>query len=124
MTSAEREELITWAKRNAVPVHACVTAGICPDHLLGKASRNRLAALVIVLAECASPQRLKAVTEAPGDLGMPALSREDALRQAHAEYARLCRAGEPVPYRLRLLEREYRLSNKRRREEAAEGDAA
>ena len=119
MTPADRGALIVRAKRLAVPVVSCVRAGLRHDHLTAALSRDQLQALVIILAECADPARLKAVTEAPGDTGMPQLSREDVLRRAHAEYQRLQRDGKGIPHRVRLLESEYRSGNKRRREEAA-----
>jgi hypothetical protein len=119
MTPAQRIALIVGAKRLAHPVFSCVRAGIRYDHLTASQSRKELLALITVLAECADPAKLKAVTEAPGDEGMPALSREDVLRRAHAEYQRLLRDGMAVPHRVRLLESEYRQGNKRRREEAA-----
>ena len=124
MTPAQRAALIVRAKRLAVPVVSCVRAGLRHDHLTGDLSRDHLQALVVVLAECADPARLKAVTEAPGDTGMPQLSREDVLRRAHAEYQRLQRDGTGIPHRVRLLESEYRSGNKQRRAEADHASAA
>ena len=123
MTPAQQQAFIVAAKRLAVPVVSCVRADIRFGHLTRNQSREGLLALIAVLAECADPVKLKAVTEAPGDEGLPPLSREDVLRRAHAEYTRLIRAGLPVPGRIRLLHNEYRVGNKRRREEAAAGEA-
>lgn len=120
MTPAQRNALIARAKRLAIPVTSCVAASLRPDHLLAARTRAELLALVVVLAEAADPVKLKAVTEAPGDTGLPPMSREDMLRAAHAEYSRLLRAGEPVPARLRLLNSEYRRGNKLRRTEAGD----
>lgn len=119
MTPAQSAAFIAAAKRIAVPVVSCVRADLRFGHLTGNQSREGLLALIAVLAECADPARLKAVTEAPGDEGMPPMAREDILRHAHAEYTRLLRAGLPVPARIRFLHNEYRQSNKRRRDEAA-----
>ena len=119
MNTAQRAALIARAKSLATPVVSCVAASIRPSHLLAGASRDELMALVVVLAEAADHGRLREVTEAPGDTGMPPPDRRDVLRRAHAEYQRLLRGGQPVPRRVRVLESEYRQSNKRRRESAA-----
>lgn len=125
MSPAEREALIVRAKRLAVPVASCVRAGVSFGHLIDGLSAAELLALVTVLGECADPVRLKAVTAAPGDTGMPPESRESVLRRANAEYERLCRAGLDVPYEVRLLRNEYRRECKLRREAATEeSDAA
>jgi hypothetical protein len=124
MTPAQSRAFVVAAKRVATPVVSCVRADIRFGHLTQNLSREGLLALVAVLAECADLERLRAVTEAPGDEGMPPLSREDVLRRAHAEYTRLIRAGLPVPARIRFLHNEYRVTNKRRREAAVREAAA
>ncbi len=125
MTPRQRAQLIAAAKNIAVPVHSCVAANLRPDHLLAARTREELMAVVIVLAEAADPVRLRAVTLAPGDEGMPVIDRVAALRAGHSEYVRLHRAGSEVPLRVRLAEREYRQENKRRLEAAArEGERA
>ena len=118
MTRAERTALIVRAKKIATPVVSCVRAGIRYDHLTANLSLEGLLALVTVLAESASPERLKAVTDAPGDQGMPLVTRQDMLKAVHAEYSRLIRAGQPVPGRIRILNSEYRRGNKLRLAEA------
>lgn len=71
MDRARRLALIARAKRLAVPVASCVAASVRPDHLLRDASRDELAALVIVLAEGSDPVRLREVCRA-GDDGLEA----------------------------------------------------
>jgi hypothetical protein len=117
VTPADRSRLIARAKGLAVPVASCVTADICPAHLLSGLSRDELRALVIVLADCASRDRLRIVTASPGDLGMP--PHRDALRAAHAERRRLERAGLPVPFAVRAADGQYQADVRRRRIAAA-----
>jgi hypothetical protein len=85
VTAAERAALIVRAKALAVPVASCVRAGIPHGHLTAALSRDELQALIVVLAESASPERLHAVTRAPGDTGMPPADREYVLRR-HADH--------------------------------------
>ena len=120
MTPAQRKAFIIAAKRLAVPVVSCVRADLRFDHLTGNQSREGLLALITVLAECADPVKLKAVTEAPGDEGLPPPSRGDVLRRANAEYRRLLRDNLPVPQRVRVLENEYRLWRKDEAAKAAQ----
>lgn len=121
MTPAERNALIARAKRLSIAVASSVAADIRPDHLIGDASRDLLAALVIVLAEAADPVRLRAVAEASDDDRVPA-DRDAMLRAAHAHAIWLRRIGEPVPARVRLLDNEYRAERKQARE-AAKGQS-
>lgn len=109
MTRIDRAALMARARSLAIPVHSCVTARIRPDHLIGEeaASRDELAALVILLAEAADPARLRAVVNATED-GPDVTDEELRLRTAHAQSGVLRRAGQPVPLRLRLLDSEYR----------------
>jgi len=118
VTPADRTALIVRAKQLALPVVNCVRADIRYGHLTAGLSREELLALVTVLADCASPERLAVVTRAPGDLGMP--PDPEALRRAHAERVRLMRAGLPVPHRVRALDGQYRADVRRRRIAAAE----
>jgi hypothetical protein len=97
--------LIAAAKRAATPVAAAVTARIPPDHLIGM-SRDELMALVIVLAEAADPVTLRDIIAADDDGGEPQVTAAD-LRYAHAEAARLRRAGERVPTSIRILDNAY-----------------
>lgn len=120
MTPAERAALITRAKALAIPVASCVRAGIRPDHLIGDASRDLLAALVIVLAESADPVRLRAVTAAAED-GPDVTDLDVSLRVAHRQVNRLRERRRPVPVRLAALESQYQ---RRRREARAAEDAA
>lgn len=117
MTPLQRADLIARAKQLAVPAVSCVRADIRMDHLFAGVSGEDfpalLLALVVVLAECADPVRLKAVTQAPGDEGMPPQGRADVLRNAHAEYARLKRNGLPIPSRVRILNSEYVRNSKK-----------
>lgn len=124
MTPSARAALISWAKRNAVPVHSCVTASLRPDHLIGEASPEQLAALVAVLAAAADPARLRQVTEAPGDVIPVARDRGYVLRYARKEAARLRRAHEPVPREIRRLELEYWQERYRQKIAAREGRRA
>lgn len=124
LTSAQRRAFIIAAKRLAIPVASCVRADLRFDHLTSNQSRDGLLALITVLAECADPVKLKAVTKAPGDEGMPPVDREDVLRAAEAEYKRLIRAKLPVPSRVRVLKAEYCRNNRqRRRDEIAAAEA-
>ena len=118
MTRAERTALIVRAKKIATPAVSCVRAGIRYDHLTAGLTLEGVLALVTVLAESASLERLKAITDAPGDEGMPLVTRQDMLKAVHAEYSRLIRAGQPVPGRIRILNSEYRRGNKQRLAEA------
>ena len=125
MTPRERASLVAWAKRKAVPVASCVQASLTPSHLIGDASRDQLAALVIVLAEAIDPGKLQEVTEAADD-GLPDRgARRERLRKAHQEARKLRLAGEPVPASLAILDREYERLRKRERAAARrEQDAA
>ena len=87
MTPAQRAAAL------ADPVVNCKRAGISLDHITTSLSRGELAALVDVLAAQVA--------------GAPPRYR-DALRAAHAERTRLMRAGLPVPYRVLVLDSEYR----------------
>ena len=113
MNSAARAALIAWAKRKAVPVASCVQASLPPSHLIGDASRDQLAALVIVLAEAADPGKLREVTEAADDGFPDRAARRERLRKAHQEARKLRVAGEPVPASLVILDREYERLRKR-----------
>lgn len=115
MTPAKRNALIIRAKGLAIPVASCVRAQLQPGHLLNNLTREELLALIVVLADCSSPRRLRAVTQAPGDEGLPVEDRQAMLRAAHAEYTRLLRVKQPIPGKLRLLNSEYRRVNKERR---------
>jgi hypothetical protein len=108
MTPAQAAAFVAAAKRIAIPVVSCVRADLRFGHLTGNQSREGLLALIAVLAECADPAKLKAVTEAPGDEGLAPLAQEDVLRRAHAERTRLERAGLPVPFQVRAMAAEYR----------------
>jgi len=72
MTPQQRAALIARAKSLAIPVASCVAARLRPDHLLRDASRDELAALVIVLAEAADPVVLREVVKAQDDGARPA----------------------------------------------------
>lgn len=120
MTRAARDDLISWAKRRAVPVASCVAARIRPDHLIGDATRKELLALVLVLAEAADPVTLRAVVGASED--GPDITDEDVrLLKAHAHAEALRKAGMPLPVQVRALDSEYR---RRRKAAAAEAAAA
>lgn len=95
------------AKSLAIPVASCVAARIRPDHLIGNASWEELAALVVVLAEAADPVRLRAVVDARED-GPDITDRDVMLRKAHAHAVALRKAGMAVPVRVRALDNEYR----------------
>ncbi len=130
MTPGQRAALIAAAKRKAVPVASCVQASLRPDHLFADVPpedlEGLLMALVVVLAEAADPHALQAVVSVSDDDGRPDLSRRDVmLRKAHTEVVLLVRKGQPVPARLRMLDREYRRVVKERRDlEEAPGVAA
>jgi hypothetical protein len=118
VTPAERTALIARAKALAIPVASCVAACVRPDHLIGDASRDELAALVIVLAEAADPVALKAVVDASGD-SAPVTDRD--LRVAHARAVALRKAGKTVPFQVRVLDGEY---HRQRRQARAAGPGA
>ena len=121
MTRIDRAALMARARSLAIPVHSCVSARIRPDHLIGPeaASRDELAALVILLAEAVDPARLRAVVAASED--GPDFTDEDVrLREAHRQVNALRRAGRPVPLRLGALDSRYRM--KRRAAAAEAGD--
>lgn len=122
MTPADRDSLIARAKRLATPVVSSVAANIRPDHLIGDASREQLAALVVVLAEAADLVKLRAVVEATED-GPDLTDRDVLLRAAHAHAIALRRLGEPVPARVRMMDNEYRAVRKQARETVAKGVA-
>jgi len=124
MTPAQSAAFVVAAKRIAVPVVSCVRADIRFGHLTQNLSREGLLALVAVLAASADNVKLKAVTQAPGDQGLPPGDEEEALRAAHAEYVRLRRAGFDVPFEARVADGEYRAGVRRRKAEAARGAAA
>ena len=124
MTPADYAALVVRAKRVAVPVVNCVQARIRISHLTEGLSRDDLLALVAVLADCADQEKLRIVTSAPGDEGMPPAGRGEVLRAAHAERVRLDRAGLPVPFGVRMLDSQYRSDVRRRRIREAERDAA
>jgi hypothetical protein len=109
VTRIDRAALMARARSLAIPVHSCVTARIRPDHLIGRdaASRDELAALVILLAEAADPVRLRAVVNATED-GPDVTDGELRLREGHAQVNALRRAGRPVPLALRVLDSQYR----------------
>lgn len=129
MTPDECSAAVARVKRIAVPVANCVQAGIRIGHLTEGLSRTELLALVAVLAASADHERLRVVTEAPGDEGEPPLGRADVLRRAHAERTRLERAGLPVPFQVRALAAEYRQGvnaryRERKKQEQQRGAAA
>jgi hypothetical protein len=118
---ARRAALIARAKAVAPPVVACVQSRLRPDHLLQDATWDELAALVIVLAEAASPAAVREVAESPADDGRPDPdARERRLRQAHAQFNEHRKARRPVPPRLAALEAEYQRWRKQA-QRAAEG---
>jgi hypothetical protein len=121
LTPAERNALIARAKQLAVPVASCVAARVSPARLIGAASRDELAALVVVLAEAADPVKLRTVAAAGED--DPDVTDIDLLlRQAHAQRMALYRAGVPVPEKIRRLDSAYtkrRRMRKQQRKEAA-----
>jgi hypothetical protein len=112
----DRAALMARARSLAIPVHSCVTARIRPDHLIGReaASRDELAALVILLAEAADPARLRAVVEAVED-ELPAVDEAARLRTAHAQVQALRAAHRRVPAGLRVLDAEYHQRRRRLR---------
>jgi hypothetical protein len=104
----DRDALIARAKSLAVPVASCVAARISPAHLIGEATRDELAALVVVLAEAADPVALRMITSATED--GPDFTDEDVrLRKAHAHAKALRDAGYPVPAHVLRLDRQYRV---------------
>ena len=119
MTPQDRARLIARAKALAVPVVSCVAARLRPDHLRRGLTEDEAWALIVVLAECADMGRLRAVTSAPGDEGMPRQGDREVLRAVHAERARLERAGLPVPYAVLAADGRYRADVRRRRTGAA-----
>lgn len=122
MTPAQRPALIAKAKRIAIPVASCVAARLRPDHLRRGLTEDEAWALIVVLAECADMGRLRAVTSAPGDEGIPRQGEREILRAVHAERARLERAGLPVPYAVLAADGRYRADVRRRRIGAAGGN--
>jgi hypothetical protein len=108
------DELSAWARSRALPVAACVTGKVRPDHLIGEASREELAALVFVLAAAADQAKLRALVAAGGDGRLLPTDRALMLRTAHTEAQRLRRGHQEVPRRLGLLEREYWRTLKRK----------
>ena len=124
MTPADYEALVVRAKRIVAPVVNCVQAGIRIGHLTQALSREDLLALIAVLADCADHERVRAVTSAPGDLGMPPAGREDVLRAAHAESMRLYRADLPVPFQVRVLDGQYQQYRARKARAAGEASDA
>jgi hypothetical protein len=62
--AAYRAHLVACAKAVAVPVAASVAASLPPSRLLDSMTRDELAALVIVLAEGADPDRLSDIVTA------------------------------------------------------------
>ena len=110
----------------AVPVASCAAAGVSAGHLLDGLSRDELAALVDVLALAASsdPVRLRAVVAAGGGITPAGVSGEVLLRRGHAEAVRLRKAGRPVPFRVRVLDSEYRAGRKRARKTAGRDSRA
>ncbi len=117
LTPRQRASLIAWAKRKAVPVTSCVNAGICPEHVLGDATEDRYAALVVVLAAAVDPVRLRAVLAAEDD-GTPAEVTGEALKWAHAEVRRLREAGQPISGALARLEWQYQEQSRAARRES------
>ena len=101
MTPQQRARALADAVLN------CKRAGIALDHITASLSPGELAALADVLAECV-------VGPPPG--------REEILRAAHTERTRLDRAGLPVPYRVLVLDSEYRAHVRWRRIAAGEAD--
>jgi len=120
MTPEERAALIVRAKQLAPPVAACVAARLRPDHLLRDATRDELAALVIVLAEAVDRAVLRVVAAA-GEDGPVVTDRTMLLRRAHREANRLREKGEPVPLRVGVLENEYQEMVRAARKGAREG---
>jgi WhiB family transcriptional regulator, redox-sensing transcriptional regulator len=113
--AAYQAALLATAKSVAIPIAACVASSLPPAHLMGTMTRDQLAALVIVLAEAADHRRLRAIAGARDSDGRPDLTRDFLrLRRAHAEYTRLTVAGQPIPPRIRELEREYQRQAKAR----------
>jgi len=99
----------------AVPVASCAAAGAGSGHLLDDATPDELRALVGVLAAAVDPVRLRRVIRHPGEPVMTPEARMETLRRARATYARLKRAGLPVPYEIRVLDSEYQVEVRRRR---------
>jgi hypothetical protein len=125
LNAADRASLIAAAKARATAVVSCVQARLSPSHILDRCSREDLAALVIVLAECADPAVLRAVVNARDDDGKPDLSRREVmLRKARTEAARLRRGNQHVPARIGDLEREYWRTQKGAERSAAREKAA
>ena len=124
LSPAERSALISHAKRIAVPVTSCVAANLAPAHLLAGLSRDELLALVVVLADCAEPGRVRAVVAAEDD-GRPSPSGHDLrLRAAHREFERMRVAYEDPPVWLRRLEAQYQAMSSARRREQRKGRAS
>ena len=81
-------------------------------------SRGQLLALVVAMADAATPEQAQVLARPPGE------TMED-LKAAHAERAKLDRAGQPVPVALARADGRYRAALRRARTgAAAAGEAA
>ena len=113
ITNAARAALIGWAKQKAPVVASRIAVSIPVDHIIGDATWEQLAALVVVLAESADPVRLRIITSAQDVMIGRDTDRAVTLRAAHAEVRRLRYHNQPVPSRIAALEREYQQARER-----------
>lgn len=80
-------------------------------------TRGQLLALVIAMADAATPEQARVLSRAPGE------TMAD-LRAAHAELTQLTRAGRPVPVALRAADGRYRAALRQARNAATEDQDA